>query len=419
MHTLYLNLENGLSGDMFLAALAGLGLDLAPLEAMFQECGLLKKLEAQYVSRAGFSGLCLHIEEASNQPLRHLEELLEAGKSLPVSDPVWGRSRQAFIRLAEAEALAHGIALDDVHFHEVGAVDTLLDVVGAFWGLEKLGISQVQASALPWFEGKAHTCHGEISLPAPATLRLMQGKPISTPASPQIANWEIITPTGALILDCAVDKFVLAPEGKFLKNSLAYGSNPQGKGLRALLFEPTSGDFSQERDHNTPQTECQSGGQNEIVEQVWVLESHIDHLSGEDIGPIFEALLAEGALDVLYLPGIMKKNRPGGCLRVICAYEDLAKLEQAYFLHTHSLGLRYRLEKRKILPRQQTALTFKQLDAAPLAGKSYSLAGQSFNKAEFEALAQLARKSGRSVAEIKAMIYGHSFENCAENCNKK
>ena len=395
MRTLYLDLENGLSGDMFLSALAGLGLDLTPLEEMFQENGLIKKLEAQYISRQGFSGVCLHIEPVSNQPLRHLEELLEAGRNLPVSDPVWGKSRKAFIRLAEAEALAHGIPLDDVHFHEVGAVDTLLDVVGAFWGLEQLSITAVHASALPWFEGKAQTCHGEISLPAPATLRLMQGKPIKN--NSHVHNWEILTPTGALILDCAVDSFELAPAGTLLKSSLAYGNNPKGNGARALLFEQTS---SEQLDKNAQQTK---------LEKVWVLESHLDHLSGEDIGPVFEALLAEGALDVIYFPGIMKKNRPGGCLRVICAVDDLEKIEQAYFRHTHSLGLRHRLEERKILPRQHSALKFEQLSPEPLAGKSYTIEGQEFNKAEFEALAQLAQKSGRSVAEIKAMIYGANF----------
>ena len=396
MPTLYLDLENGLSGDMFLSALAGLGLDLSPLEKMFQESGLIKKLEAEYISRHGFSGICLQIEPFNNQPLRHLEELLEVGRNLPISDPVWGRCRKAFIRLAEAEALAHGIPLDDVHFHEVGAVDTLLDVVGAFWGLEQLNIDQVQASAIPWFEGKAQTCHGEISLPAPATLRLMQGKPIN---NQKIANWEILTPTGALILDCAVNSFDLAPSGKLLKSSLAYGNNPKGFGARALLLDQAS---------DTPQLD--NGTQNYELEKVWVLESHLDHLSGEDIGPIFAELLAEGALDVVYFPGIMKKNRPGGCLRVICAQNDLEKIEQAYFQHTHSLGLRRSLEERKILPRKQVSLKFEQLDSEPLAGKSYSIEGQHFNKAEFEALANLARKSGRSVAEIKAMIYGNSFE---------
>ena len=425
MRTLYLDLENGLSGDIFLSALAGLGLDLTPLEKMFQESGLIKTLETQYVSRQGFSGLCLNIEAASNQPLRHLEELLEAGRNLPVSDPVWGKSRKAFIRLAEAEALAHGIPLDEVHFHEVGAVDTLLDVVGAFWGLEQLNITQVHASALPWFEGKAQTCHGEISLPAPATLRLMQGKPIKN--NKEIANWEILTPTGALILDCAVDNFDLPPVGTFLKSSLAYGNNPKGLGTRALLLEQTSSKQDIQKKEQAlelalelaeelaEEREGELAGEipGELkgeLENVWVLESHLDHLSGEDIGPIFDALLKEGALDVIYFPGIMKKNRPGGCLRVICAYNDLEKIEQAYFHHTHSLGLRRRLEERKILPRKQTSLKCKQLAAQPLAGKAYSVAGQQFSKPEFEALAQLARKSGRSIAEIKAMIYGSSFE---------
>ena len=172
MRTLYLDIENGISGDMFLASLCGLGLDLAPFEEKLAAAGLVKSVSARHVSRNHFMGLSLVIEEAPGQPLRHLEEMLEAVKSLGLPDPVWAHTRHALMRLAEAEALVHGVSLDQVHFHEVGGVDTIVDVAGAFWGLHELGIKQVLASPVPWFEGTAKTCHGTISLPSPATLRL-------------------------------------------------------------------------------------------------------------------------------------------------------------------------------------------------------------------------------------------------------
>lgn len=412
MSHLFLDLKNGISGDMFLAALCGLGLDLEPLQDLFTNAGLVKTLQANFITRHGFAGYCLEIEEEGNQPLRNLEDLLEVGKSLGLPDAVWGKCRQAFVRLAEAEAHVHGMAYDEVHFHEVGAVDTLVDVIGAFWGLYKLDITKVTANCLPWFTGTAQTCHGEIALPAPATLRLMQGKPVC----PGEETWEIVTPTGALLLDCVVNSFEPAPGGIFLKNSLGYGTNPKGKALAAFLlknFEASPQtlpnlwpELNLEESSATPVLEAEniSGA---LEENIWVLESHIDHLSGEDLGLVFEALLDEGALDVIYFPGLMKKNRPGGELRVLCLPENLPRVEKAFFAHTHTLGLRYRLERRKVLPREASEISCPEVCSENIAAKTYTLDGHTFSKPELEALKELAQRTGRTVATLKAMLYGN------------
>ncbi len=411
MAHLFLDLKNGISGDMFLAALCGLGLDLKPLQDLFVNAGLVKTLQASFITRHGFAGCRLEIEEEGNQPLRNLEDLLEVGKNLGLPDPIWGKCRQAFVRLAEAEAHVHGVPCDEVHFHEVGAVDTLVDVIGAFWGLHQLGITKVTANCLPWFSGTAQTCHGEIALPAPATLRLMQGKPVC----PGEENWEIVTPTGALLLDCIVNSFEPAPGGIFLKNSLGYGSHPKGKALAAFLFKNFEAspqnlpnfwpELSPEGFSAAPALEANniSGA---VEEKIWVLESHIDHLSGEDLGLVFEALLNEGALDVIYFPGLMKKNRPGGELRVLCLAQDLARVEKAFFAHTHTLGLRYREERRKVLPRGASAISCPEVCDESIAAKTYTLDGHTFSKPELEALKELAKRTGRTVATLKAMLYG-------------
>ncbi|MBQ4132926.1 MAG: LarC family nickel insertion protein [Desulfovibrionaceae bacterium] len=379
MKTLYLDLENGISGDMFLAALCGLGLKLDSFEKKLKQAGLVTELRAAQVTRRHFQGWGLEIEESSPQPLRHLEEMFEAVKALSLTDQVWAHVRHALVRLAEAEALAHGIPLDEVHFHEVGGVDTIVDVAGAFWGLSELGIERVVAGPVPWFEGTAETCHGLISLPAPATLRLLEGKPVAG----VWADWEIITPTGALLLDCLVDEFSGFPGGTLLRQSLAFGTNPRGGGLRACLLESLPAET-----------------RHADLEAVWILESHLDHLSGEELGHALDVLMDEGALDVLFLTGIGKKGRPAGSLRVICTEESLEHLENVFFRETHTLGIRRRQEMRKTLPRTACQVYLEGVDA-PLQGKAYNIGDKKFCKPEFSALKQAALENSTSALELK------------------
>jgi hypothetical protein len=375
MH-LHLDCSFGLGGDMFLAGLAGLGLDLTPLESMFREAGLSRTLAARTECRAGMAGLRLHIEERGDQPLRHLPEILALVEALPLSQAVQTRSAAAFRRLAEAEAAVHGCGLEDVHFHEVGAVDTLIDVAGAFWGMESLGVARVTAGTLPWFTGTVTCAHGELPLPAPATVWLLQGKPVR----PTDSTDELITPTGALLLDQLVEEYQPGPEGVLAASALAYGSKDLGGGLRLFLCKPTGG----------PRTE-----------RVWLLETNVDHLTGEELGACFDALLAAGALDVLYLPGVMKKNRPGGQFQVLCLPKDLDAVQEAFLRHSLSLGVRRSLCERVVLERSAAEL---RTPLGPVPAKSFHLADRTLLRPEHEALAALARKTGRSVAELRVML---------------
>ena len=373
MNSLYIDCRHGISGDMFLAGLAGLGADLAPLATMLKDAGIIADLRVETTQREGFSGQRLIIEETTEpQPLRHLEDILNIARALPLPDQVWFLARRAFVRLAEAEAAVHGMAREEVHFHEVGAADTLVDVLGAAFCLEQLGVERVFSSPLPWFSGTVNIAHGQVPLPAPATLELMQGKPVFSTNY----NWEIITPTGALILDCLDVTFMDGPRGFLKRKSLSFGANPAGQGLRLFLLDEAGA---------------------ERLDQIWVLESHIDHLSGEELGAAMDALLAAGAVDVIQLPGYMKKNRPGIMLRALCLPTDLERVRTAFFMHTHTLGIRQRLEDRVCLPRRPAGL---ETPDGFLPAKAYDLAGQTFTRAEHDARLALARSKGKSLLEI-------------------
>jgi len=223
---------------MFLAALVDLGLDLEPLAQALGQVGISVALAAPEVRVHGLAGRRLFIDAPGAQPLRHLPEILHLVQGLPFSAEVRGRTASAFGRLAEVEARMHGIGVDEVHFHEVGAVDTLIDVAGAFYGLEALGVTRVTCSTLPWFGGTVECAHGTLPLPAPATLELMKGKPVT----PTEFELEILTPTGALIIDQVVDEFVRGPAGLVRGVGRSFGSVDLGAGcggLRLVLLDET------------------------------------------------------------------------------------------------------------------------------------------------------------------------------------
>jgi len=230
MAHLFVDCRFGMGGDMFLAALADLGLDLAPLERALAEVGIEARLDASEVRVNGLAGRRLVIDAPGAQPLRHLPQMLDLVRAMPLSETVRGRASRALTRLAEVEAAMHGIELGHVHFHEVGGVDTLIDVTGAFYGLEALGVERVQCSALPWFGGMVRCAHGTLPLPAPATLELMKGKPVE----PTDFDLEILTPTGALILDQVADGFVRGPRGTVRGVGRSFGNLDLGQGAQGL-----------------------------------------------------------------------------------------------------------------------------------------------------------------------------------------
>ncbi len=395
MKTLYLECTTGLGGDMLLAALTDLGLDLHVLESALRAAGLPVNLACRSSTRKGLSGKLLEIEAGANQPLRRLADITAILADLPLPEEVKRRSLAAIERLGHVEARVHGVPVEDVHFHEVGAVDTIVDVVGAFWGLNVLQVQQVFASALPWFEGTVDCAHGTLPLPAPAVVELLKNKPVY----PTKLAAELITPTGALLLDQIVTEFGRQPRGKLLGCGMGLGRTELVElpnVLRCFLVDAEAMDVTTASRSHLAET---------TTEDVVVLETNIDHLTGEELGACFEGLLADGALDVLFLPGVMKKNRPGGLLQVICRPKDLAAMELAVFSHSMSLGLRRRHVERVVLKRT-TAIRNTPIGA--LLVKQTTINEQDYSRPEFEALKQLATRTGRSVAQLRYLLQAGS-----------
>ena len=377
MPELHLDCPAGIAGDMFLAAMADLGLDLSALEAAFAQAGVEVKITVRDSRDKGIRGKRLQIFAPHAQPMRHVAELTAIVRALPFSARVLGRCEDALTRLAEVEAQVHGCAVADIHFHEVGAVDTLVDVVGAFWALETLGISRVTCSRLPWFSGMVHCAHGLMPLPAPATAVLLQGKPVY----PTEFEGELITPTGALLLDRMVDEFTSGPAGRLERTGLGLGTMelPTVNGLRVLMLT----------------------GDGPGLERIMVLETNVDHLTGEEIGGVFGVLLDAGALDVLFLPGVMKKNRPGGLLQVLCRPGDLGRIRDLTFAQTMTLGLRMTETTRAVLPR---AASTRPTPWGEVSAKETQIEGRRYARPEFEALQALAKRTGRSVAQLRYLL---------------
>jgi uncharacterized protein (TIGR00299 family) protein len=384
--SLYLDCSFGIAGDMLLAALVDLGLDQDGLRRLFAPLGLAW-LEFPPLCRQGIMGRRLDLEASDAQPVRRLPQIAKFIESLDASAQVRRQSLLAFQRLAEVEARAHGCAVEQIHFHELGAVDTLVDVVGVFWGLEQLGIRRVVSSPLPWFRGQIRCAHGTISLPAPATAALLEGKPVQ----PSDFEFECVTPTGALLVDRIASSFASGPSGRLLQNGLGYGAKDSGGGLRVFLYEAEA----EKQDIDA------SASFDARVERVWVLESNVDHLSGEDLGRFFGALFSAGALDVLYAPGVMKKNRPAGALQVICKAEDLETCQRAFFKHSLTLGLRRSLTERVTLPRRAVELSTPY---GPLLAKECVLDGERILRPESDSLAALAAKTGLSSPELRQIL---------------
>ena len=377
MH-IYLECATGIGGDMLVAALADLGADLDPLRSRFDKAGLGIDFSVSEELRNGLRGRTLQVTCAKEQPLRRLDDLLRALEALDLPSDVSGKCEPALRRLAEVEALVHGVSVDDVHFHEVGAADTLVDITAVFFALDSLGVDTALCNTLPWFQGRVESAHGLLPLPAPAVAELLKGKPVR----PSSAQWELITPTGALLVDQVVTGFADGPQGKVLGMGAGWGSHDLGRTpnlLRVFSFESSGLE----------------------VEEVWVLETNIDHLTGEEVGSLFDPLFAAGAADVLYLPGVMKKNRPGGQLQVMCEQSALEAVQETLFRHSLTLGMRRRRMERVVLPRRGITVESRY---GPVEAKALELEGRHLARAEYEALERLAAKTGRPVAELRYLL---------------
>jgi uncharacterized protein (TIGR00299 family) protein len=366
MRIAYLDCFSGISGDMLLGALVDAGIDLAALQAGVDSLGLPScRLKTEEVKKHGFRATKLHVEHEPEHAHRHLHHITEMIDRGTLSGKQKDLAKRIFTRLGEAEAKVHGTTIREVHFHEVGAVDSIADIVGGAIGLDLLQVDHIVCSPIPTGSGTVSIAHGRVSVPTPATAELLTGIPL---AASTVAA-ELTTPTGAAIVATVADEF--GPLPPMTIKTIGYGAGTrdleQQPNLLRLILGETAGDFA--------------------ADQVWVLETNLDDLSGEVIGHTAGLLMEAGALDVYTVPIQMKKNRPGVLLSVICEPAAIARLEKILFRETTTLGIRrWAVSRHKLERRAHTVET----TWGPLEGKLAWFEGVASFSPEYEACRRVA-----------------------------
>ena len=401
---LHLDAFSGIAGNMLLGALLDLGLPLRALEADLAPLGLAFEIAVRRVRRGALAARYVDVRvprgrapragartrrgahaqrgehahrraaSAHSHGRRWLEirRLLESARLVP---EVRDRALAIFAALAEAEARVHGIAIDAVHFHEVGALDAIVDITGAAAALHRLGIRRITCSPLPLGHGSVDTDHGRLPLPAPATLELLRGVPVV----PAHLEWETVTPTGAAIVRTLVDEFRALPAMTVEAVGIGAGGERAGElpnVLRAVLGR--SGGFAADR--------------------VALLETHVDDLNPEHFEYLMERLFEAGALDVALQHLQMKKNRPGFAVRVVARPSERAALARVLFAESTTLGVRLSEADRVVLAREELRVStpFGPIRVKVVRDES----GRATPSAEYEDCKRAARRAAVPLREV-------------------
>ncbi len=403
MTLLYFDCFSGAAGDMILGALLDAGL---PLDGLRDALGSLaldrEAVWTERVTRAGVSATKLRVRGEGPSPdhvhdhgsghihvhgsdhehghaeHRTLAEIFQLIDGAALSTRAKQRAQALFTQLADAEAAIHDTPVDKVHLHEVGALDSIIDIVGTVYALEALGVERVVASPLNVGSGSIRSAHGLYPVPAPATTRLLQGAPIY--AGPQ--HGELVTPTGALLITAYADSFGPLPPMRL--EHVGYGAGTRDPHdtpnvLRVLIGE---------------------SGESGPAHRVVVIEAEIDDMNPQIFGTLMSRLLAEGALDVYYTSIQMKKNRPGTLLSIIAPPEARERLTTIVFRETTTIGVRHREMDRECLARESLAV---ETPFGPVRVKIARRHGELMNASpEFEDCARVAATHGRPVKDVQA-----------------
>jgi uncharacterized protein (TIGR00299 family) protein len=375
----YFDCPSGASGDMILGALVDAGWQLAALEEAVGRLGLEGwRLEARGVVRGGLRGTQIVVRTDPARRFHDLGDMLRPIEGSTLGDAVKARAAAVLRRLAEAEGHVHQVPPEAVHFHEVGALDTLVDVVGAVAGLDALGVERAYVSPLPVGGGTVETAHGRLPVPAPATAELLRGFPVYDNG----VRAELVTPTGAAILT------TLGLPGRL--PSMTLERIGAGAGARELdvpnLLRVFVGVASR------------GGGEAGEDEALVTVETTIDDMSPQLYEPLVDRLLAAGALDVYLTPVIMKRSRPGTVLTALAPPTLAEDLADVLFRETTTIGVRWGEVRRRRLPREVVRLPTR---FGPITFKVSRLAGRPVTiTPEFEEVRRLAEALGRPVREV-------------------
>jgi uncharacterized protein (TIGR00299 family) protein len=421
---LHIDASSGMAGDMFLASLIDCGLDLDLLCGELSKLplsnfridttqvmrGALRAVLAKVFVDTGIGGEVVegrhqphqhhhrhgrdhhhdhdhdedHVQDHSHGHGRHYREIVEIIQQAQFAPSIEARALAIFQEIAEAESKVHGTTLDDVHFHEVGAVDSIVDICAAAVGIELLGIEKITCSPIGIGSGVRNMAHGHVPIPAPATAEIICGLPVRQTK----VNDELLTPTGAAILKVIVDEF--EPQNDLVFEAVGYGAGSADRAdppnvVRCQLFRYAS---------KSSQEICD--------ETVVVLETQVDDCSGETMGHARQLLEDAGALDVLVQSVQMKKNRPGFLLTVIAKPESVVDLQRIILTQTSSFGVRRHVCARRILERHvvtvNTAIGGARVKLGIFEGQVVQASPEHVD------CVRLSKASGFSLAEVMRMV---------------
>lgn len=379
MKIAYFDCFSGVSGNMILGALLDAGLDAEQWQTELEKLTVAGyEIRVQSVQRRGLHGTHVEVKVTEEQPVRHLHHIEEI---LTGSDlPEWAKTQSLaiFRRLAQAEARVHGTSLEKIHFHEVGAVDAIVDVVGATLGLFMLGIDQVYASPVHIGRGTVECAHGTLPVPAPATMELLKGVPVYG----RDIDAELVTPTGAAILTVLAEAFANPPP--MAVTQIGYGAGTRELPI-ANLLRVAIGD-----------TTLDTTGYQEDV--VTLIETNIDDMNPQWYEHIMTRLLEAGALDVFLTPIQMKRNRPAVQLGVIVSAGQESDVLQILFDETTTIGVRTSQMRRWKLERQ---VTIVDTPYGPVDVKVARRAGETLNLApEYRDCQRIAKEQQLPIKEV-------------------
>ena len=379
MKTLYFDCFAGASGDMILGAMVAAGVDP---EFLRQQLSLLPvagfSINFETVNRSGLSATYARVETAHEHSHRHLSDIKQIIDGSELSSSVKQRAIQIFTRLAEAEARVHNEPIDKIHFHEVGALDAIVDVVGAAICFDALQIERFVCSPLHVGSGMVKMAHGQFPIPPPAVAELLKGVPFYATE----LKGELLTPTGAAIITTVCSEF--GPILQMKTDTTGYGAGTREypdfpNVLRVLLGE------------------TEAHGAND--ERLWMLETNLDDASPQIIGHVMDRVLELGALDCFFTPVQMKKNRPGVLLSVLCGRDEKEAVMKLLFTETTTLGVRsYEVARRAL----QRSVVRVETQYGPIDVKVAHLDGRIVNEMpEFEQCRQAAARANVAVKVVE------------------
>jgi hypothetical protein len=382
MKIAYLDCFSGISGDMFIGALIDAGLPLEELRKVLQSLPLEGySLEVTREERNLLFGTRFKVKVTRDpQPHRRFSDIRDLIRAGNLSPSVRDKSIAIFESIAVEEGKIHGCSAEEVHFHEVGAIDSIVDIVGSVLGMEYLGIGTACASSLPLGSGFVETAHGRIPLPAPATVALLRGIPVHDSGLKE----ELVTPTGAALVKGLVHSF--GPLPPMVIEKVGYGVGSRNLADRPNLLRILIG-------------QAQGGAHEETVV---ILEANLDDTNPEWLGFLMERLFEAGALDVVFSPGYMKKNRPAVLVHVMGKPYQKDQLMDLLFSETTTLGVRFHCTQRRVLERSSVEMDSPW--GRMKVKKIFRPDGSFHLLPEFEECRRIAKEKGLPMKDVYSWI---------------